>query len=282
MKWSRDTEELLGTALEHAFERRTGERLFTAGDVNVAMALPWYEDPDEMENSVLGPSTPIGDHNAKLGVRVIIEISMFNPLAGSKKNTYIETMLSNFTDHFQSRKHQCTEEDLFPLAKNASRAKTVLGESSFFHLFIDELQSMEASKLDPFGPLRIDKPSNASSSRVLTVWTIRTRVEDEVNFFGPQRPLLARLLSLLQVVLVMSASPFVLLSLGNVLSNAQELFLNYRRHGRRMFSRSPQISRVENPNDVENSIIMGTDNVHVTYKVTRPSKRTRSFAIERR
>lgn len=276
--WSEDADEAVALALEQAFAFHAGEKFFTAGDVHVAMALPWYQDPDEMEIA-LGPFDGSSvDLTTKLGLRVIVEISMFNSRAVStKKNsssTYFEAF-ANLTDRIRSHRHQCTREDLFPLARKASKTKLVLEDPDFFRQFVKELQRLDNKWLEPFGPLLADESNNVTGSRVLTVWTIPTRVDDEVNFHGPRRPFINRMLSLLQFFLILSASPFVMVSFVNALNVAHEFILAFRRHGRRALGRAQHNN--PNPNDVESSIIIGTENLHITYKVTRPSRRARSF-----
>jgi hypothetical protein len=80
---------------------------------------------------------------------------------------------------------------LYPLAKDAVLiAQDILGRQDFMKYFVRELQNVESSrgplegKPTPFTPM-YNQESFVAESRVVSAWTIRTQVDEKINFMGP-------------------------------------------------------------------------------------------------
>ena len=289
--WSRTAEEILATGLVNSVRRRSNEQLFAIGDVNVITALPWYEDEND---------------SVKFGVKVVVEISMFNSFADAdnKPSSYddaetsteaqLATMLRNFTDRLRGRKPPatCYEEELYPLAKKALQAKETMREDRFVVTLVEELRRTgQRYERSAFGPISTNT-YDTSYTRLISVWTIRTGIEEEINYFGPTKPFTAKLFGFLQNSILLSAAFFVLMTLWSCVLSVHEYFTGQRHNislpmviipsifrGRR--HNAPLGVRVEDPkdlNDVE-PFIMETSDVELTaqqerkYKLTTPKKR---------
>jgi Xylanase inhibitor N-terminal len=297
-KWSQEAEEILATALANAVGRHSEDQLFAAGDVHVAAALPWYQDQDEYDKGDFdGSAKDYGeDYNAvKLGMKVVVEISMFNPLADAENKTTLSedivdesdgtlsTMLRNITDRLRGRNPRvtCVQEELYPLATLALKAKDVLRHDHFMSSLIDELtRAGEQADWSSFGPIG-SSSYDASESRISSVWTIRTGIEDEINYFGPQKPLATTALAFLQNMVILSLAFFAVMVLWSCVLTIYD-YCNGQSHRQIIRSRQPYclVSRTEDPNDIENTIIMGNGAVELTshsptYKLTMPKKRIR-------
>ena len=244
--WSLAAEEILASALVSTVHQELNEdddgasgtnydvEIFTVGDVNVVTALPWYQDDNDSDKS-----------DQKLGLKVVVEIAMFNPLADVTNKTihfdetdeaFSETQLNsalrNLTDLLTGRKRPvlCVPEELYPLAKRALQVKKIMEESYFVPSLVDELK-VTGDRYDrsAFGPIH-STTYDPTTSRVLSVWTIRTGIEDEINFFGPTKPIAAKLISFLQSSIVLSAVFFIILTVWSCVLALHEYLTGRRRH----------------------------------------------------
>jgi hypothetical protein len=167
------------------------------------------------------------------------------------------------------------------LARLALEVKEVLRHDNFVISLGKHMASAgDEYDLSPFGFL---DENLATKNRVLSVWTIRTGVEDEINYFGPHIPFLARGLSFLKNLSLVSIFCIVVMALRNGFPNNFERSMRlvtgavWNRHGYASVS-----VNAEDPNAVEDSIIMGTSEVELaspsysSYKLTTPIQRSRS------
>jgi hypothetical protein len=286
-KWSEAAEEILAVALSNTVSIGTNqdEPLFTPGDVYVSMALPWYQDQDEydIESNSEDSKRDYSDkyNNVVLGLKAVVEISMYNPLSDLPNKTPIAdgneeipngvfaSMLRNITYLVRGRKPraQCSPEELYPLAKLAIQAKDVILKDDFMVNLIDKMK--EGGNQDEtvaFGPIPYltDKPLE---SRVVSVWTIRTGIEDKINFFGPQKAFSFRIFSLMRNIFFFATMCFLLMVTWNILATIHLFFFPPKRQAnrKRMIASHRNIpytflTRIEdsnNPYDAEDSIIMG-------------------------
>jgi len=301
--WSFSAEEILASALVGAVNQDLDDPLFTIGDVNVVMALPWYSDENDSDQ-----------YDRKLGVKVVVEISMFNPLADAANKTVdlddpnqsfaeaqLNAMLRNITDIFRGRKRQvtCVQEELYPLAKRALQAKETMEQEDFMVSLIDHLKvTGDRYYRSAFGPIH-SSTYDPFSSRLISVWTIRTGIEEEINYFGPAKPFTGKLISFIQNSILLSAVFFIVTALWSCILNLHE-YATGRRYQPNLYflpampsllRGSRRYVRVENPDDpydLEDSIIMGTSgDLELTasahqeqpssnnYRLTTPKKRIR-------
>lgn len=287
-KWSKEAEEVLATSLSNAVNSGTDGEVFSPGDVFVAAALPWYQDQDsnEFEDNKIGSIGDYGDsyNSVILGVKVVVEISIYNALADFENKPFVSNefsdendgaivnMLRNITDMMRGKKPHtaCSSDELYPLAKLALKAKNVLQSEDFMISLIDEIRiTGEQADRVPFGPITY-LTYKASENRVLSVWTIRTGIHEEINYFGPQKALSAKLFSFIRNLFVLSSLVLVMMVLWNGVASLYAYFVfRQRQKGnqkQKKFTVNPRhlpysvvtrISGSDDPYDIEDSIIMG-------------------------
>ena len=288
-KWSKEAEEVLATALSNVVNSGTGDQVFSPGDVFVAAALPWYQDQDanEFEKKIEASTGDYGDsfNSVILGVKVVVEISIYNSLA-DEENRYTEsndlndenngtlaTMLRNITNVVGRGKKPrtvCSTDELFPLAKLALKAKDVLDEEDFIVTLIDEISvTGDQSDRVPFGPITY-LTYKAFESRVLSVWTIRTGIQEEINYFGPQKAVSAKLFSFIRNLFLLSSFVLVTMVFWNGVATLYT-YCDLRRRQKRnstqkQYTITPRllpysvithVSSVDSPYDIEDNIITG-------------------------
>jgi hypothetical protein len=163
------------------------------------------------------------------GMKVVLEISIFNPQAKLVNISLFRgdvseggSILRNF--RVNKGKATCDEDDLYVLAKKALQLrKEVLSRNLFMPILIEELKRTEGL-MDPDSRMEqlsttYDSPFERvySSdeyiiySKVLAVWSIRTEIDDEINYFGPPKPTWFRLLTLVHT-LIFALMSFMLLT----------------------------------------------------------------------
>ena len=305
--WSPTSEEILATALSNSVNDLLRFESFSAGDVNVLVPLSWYEDIDESESERNAPL--LAEDYAKafdelnLGMKVVVEISMFNPLADETNITdtkdsdneehLLSKVLRNFTDRIHGKPAPliCHQEELYPLAKRALKLKSFLQlNSSFFPGLIEEIRTtgkrMDRSTFGPVDSLAY----NSSANRVLSIWTIRTGIEEEVNYFGPQRSFRTIVLGFLQNFAIVGSFVLSVLAVGSYAVDWKSKF-NKRRKGYFAVPRFQRRHRVEdpdNPDDVEASVLMGAAargtsgfSSHSLLRLSKVTKRIRRDATSR-
>jgi hypothetical protein len=210
-RWTLEIEYMLGSALASAARRvspKNEHAIFEAGDVNVLLAVPWYTDDDDDSDD---HKVRRLDDSGVQGMKVVVEISIANPLFGVSKNETsatdsspidkasdgpLQSMLRNISFSLGKQEEmKCDPGQLFATAKKAQDLnKHVLPAVPY--LLIDELKRLEGFPSanvseSPFEPLYKKAHQSATKIRLIASWTIRTHVDaDDINYFGPRRPLL--------------------------------------------------------------------------------------------
>ena len=235
-KWTLESEDSLSIALHQACARIGKHRLFEEGDVNILAVLPWNRYEEALSatwamNDDAAKQQPIVDD--EFGLKVVLEISIHNPLAKLGNVTLTEIAdddgagrMSAVLRSVRLRKPRttCKSDDLFDLAKKALELrKQVLLQDRFMMLLIEELKRSEGlldpdsrSELlssdyeSPFSKL-YDSDELLVYSKILSVWSIRTEIDDEINYLGPPKPFWFRLLTFVHT-LVFALMSFMLLT----------------------------------------------------------------------
>jgi hypothetical protein len=314
--WTHISEEMLALALANVVGMQSKDELFTAGDVHVVAALPWHQDTDSESVDVRNVSEHLysEDFNSvRLGIKVVVEVSIFNPSSAGTNSTTtqlddsegdgdspITVMIQNITDRLRGRKRSavCASSDLYRLAQSALRAKDVLRHDRFMSSLMEELKSSgEQNAKAAFGQIDGLSPV-ASKSSVVSVWLIRTGIEDEINYFGPQKPISVRVLVFVQNMVFLSFIFFAVMVVWGCCLSLYEYATGRQHQNKRRnryivsFLRGQQpyalVTRDEeciNPNDVEDSLLRGTRSaVQLThrmpaYKLTVPKKRPTRYGV---
>lgn len=189
--WSPTTNERFASAIVNAVHRKvpTKKSYFDAGDIKVMIISRLSDGPDSSVNEV--------------GVKVVFQISLFNPNA--KVLAYVEDpVYGNETGDkdlprernlvnqvFRTVKTMlgrpratittCIENDLYPLANNAHAVRSILEEEDFVRRLIGELKKSEGGDKNfvnsPLQDMYINQDFVADSF-LLTSWTVRTEVEE--------------------------------------------------------------------------------------------------------
>ena len=170
---------------------------FDVGDVNILMTAPWKDDSS----------------NEEVGLKVVLQISFFNPNAqvviaekkedgdantddgssshrGASETTETEESggkmtLKNTLASMPYMFHRqntitstCVEDDLYPMAYDSLAVNDVFQKASFVQKLVGELR--ESDKKDRKSPFMMlyNQPNLIAESQVLSSWTIRTEVED--------------------------------------------------------------------------------------------------------
>jgi hypothetical protein len=281
-------------------QRHSEEQLFTVGDVNIVTALPWYQDQDEFDKLDTDSNKMKKDYGndfnaVSLGIKVVVEISMFNHFADNKNRTTqaadglddgvslgpLSSVLKNITDRMRSRKPQatCFQEELYPLARLALKAKEHLQYSVFMQTLIGELKKTgEREDRSTFGPLS-SSTYNASESRILSAWTIRTGIEDEINYFGPRKPFAVKAVAFLQNAALLFVFVVALMALWSGFLTAYEWY-TIRFHNNGLIKSALKvpyrtICPAEDHDYVEDCILIGGIELPNRHKLTKPKKRIR-------
>lgn len=309
-KWSEKADEILAVALSNAVNIGTShdKMLFTPGDVYVSMALPWYQDQDEydVESKDETATRDYSDsyNNVILGLKVVVEISIYNPLSDLPKapivdssdestNSAFVSMLRNITYLVRGRKPHatCSPEELYPLAKLTLHSKEFIRNEDFMVYLINEIK--DAGNQDDtaaFGPITF-LTYKALESKILSVWTIRTGIDDKINYFGPQKAFSFRIFSVMRNIFFFSTLFFLLMVTWNIMTTVHSYCCG-RVHSKRQMNHKKMIvtprnipystiTRIEdsnNPYEAEDSIIMGLgEDIELpnqaTYKSSMATKR---------
>jgi hypothetical protein len=204
-RWSRREEDIFSEALARSFHvlAQMDQVLFRAGDVKVVLVRPWLASDDIETVSSIDSE---GAEDETLGAKVVVQISIHNPNieiqatneAKPEKSatSNIGEMVRNITDALRSSQAPaslCMDSDLFTLAKNARLIAYGVPElPNFMEQLIIEMLTVESEqgllRESAFAPLR-NNEYNARQSRLVSSWTIRTDVDDEINYYGPPEPL---------------------------------------------------------------------------------------------
>jgi len=195
-KWTKREADDFAEALTRSFNSLAlpDQYLFSVGDVKIVLARRWVSSDDVEYIS----SADYPDDSEELGTKVVVQISIHNPGAELPQNGTSKTTgrPRNSTDSLPSdraRPAACEDSDLYELAKDARAIAYVIPEQPNFMAHVLEgmhslLKERGRPSDSPFSPLFQD-PDLALESQLLSSWTIRTDVDDEINFFGPPEPL---------------------------------------------------------------------------------------------
>jgi hypothetical protein len=200
LQWSVTSEDVVASGLAQAALALHGKSIFEAGDVNVLMALPWYLDEDSPD-AASAQSIDAAGSQAPFGVKVVLEIAIVNrnTTAVNESRAVIigddeeeegsmSSLLRNFTDRIALTKPvlKCHEENLYALARDAlTLRRDVILNSQFMPILLQEMSRADDSKPDsPFTPLYSNSLAR-NESRIVSAWSIRTHISDEINYFGP-------------------------------------------------------------------------------------------------
>jgi hypothetical protein len=205
-KWTPWEEDIFSEALTRSFHvlAQKDQVLFRAGDVKVVLVRPWLASDDIETVSSIDNE---GVEDEGLGAKVVVQISIHNPnIETQAKNeakpeksetSIVGEMVKNITDALRSNQapaSRCRDNDLFMLAKNARLIAYGIPElPNFMEQLILEILTVETERgpqqrESAFAPLR-QSEYNAWQSRLVSSWTIRTDVDDEINYYGPPEPL---------------------------------------------------------------------------------------------
>lgn len=200
-KWTREAEDVFTRGLARAVRIHSPDvgQLFDAGDIKVTLVRPWFAGEERnLDEGIRGTQAR---NDEELGLQVVVEISVFNRnvnlptnegrrlwrVAEGYTSEAIANMMKNITKRFnrdRTPRATCEDADLYQLAKQSLRvSREVLSKSNFMSILIAEVK--EEDMLQEL---------TASESRLVAAWTIRTDLDDDINYFGPPIPLYKRLL----------------------------------------------------------------------------------------
>jgi len=188
--WFPYTEELLANAIVNSIHHKLSEKqsYFKVGDVKIMMITRWFDQPESKDSIA-----------SELGVKVVFQISFFNPnaqvladiiygnetvddqdIVGNTMNTVAGTVKTMF-GRPQQVMTTCIENDLYPLARQAHEVHSVLNDEGFMGSLLGELKKSEGGdrKFDgsPFQEM-YNHHEFVSDSLVFASWTVRTELKE--------------------------------------------------------------------------------------------------------
>ena len=234
--WTFAADDVVSKALVQTAKRFLGKSPFSEGDVKVVFSLPWYLDDDSPEAAFKHKA----DKDVKaIGVKAVIDISIVNdahnetdslPGVGDR-STSIMGLFSNWT-LFQNAAPQCEENDLHRLAKVAlSVKKQVLGNPSFVSTLIEMTIKAESQTISHLKDSSryfssvLSKPKHVNGSRLVATWSIRTGIQEKINYYGPHRPVWYIFLRFLHVATILLMTIVLVWSLMGASSSFREVWL---------------------------------------------------------
>ena len=221
IEWTEASEDIFNVAIANAVGKPFNETLFEAGDVHFLAALPWYEDE---ETDLAGQANQrIAD---VVGLRVVVEISIFNDRLDASTSVphtqhpsrhldSVSTFLmpGNTTEEEEVADiTRCGPNTLHPFAKRALSVKKILLHDDFMDTIVKEIKVLTTNL--PSSPFRtvFSEDFTPSDDCLVLAWTIRTEVDDDINYFGPQKPFMATLYAFLHGATVISTVAFAFLT----------------------------------------------------------------------
>lgn len=149
-------------------DREQNDILFTGGDVKILSVGKWFDDD---------PSSEL----AEKGVKVILEISLFNenailsPQTGSKMGALFFSLGS------KTELATCSESDIYVLSSRAMSVHKELERIGFMIDLIRSIQNEAELESSAFFSLNLD-----GESGVLSSWTVKTEVKDTSIHFDQE------------------------------------------------------------------------------------------------
>lgn len=256
--WTYTADDIVSQALVRTAAQILGEKVFEEGDVNVVFSLPWYLDEDNPESALQYKSTKI--HSA--GVKVVIDISIVNrsynktsvELVEDEDPGTFENLFPNWTVH-NGQIIRCSEKDLHSLAKTALHLKkNVLNAPNFMPMLLRKMKLIEAEnrrRSAYFEPMYSNN-TEKSSSRLIAAWSVPTGVDEDINYFGPHRPVWYILVRFLHIGTIVLMIAMLLWSVGGVWLSVpmRDICLRLRFRWRRQ--RYSPVSTVDREDEIEN------------------------------
>jgi hypothetical protein len=234
-------------------------------------------------------------------LKAIIEFSIFNPLADMNRTSPFDVkdpdeldtftlIVQNITDRvrdgmmntnanhidnkkkLKNKKNICRQDELYALSKRALMAKKIVLNHTFMPILIEHIKLLTNDNYQasiPFGPIFDISYNSTYHGQVISVWTIRTGLDEDINYFGPQKPFVNTLLVLIQHVAILCALFFAIIlswnyiisCYDNMISRLQRyeycgrFFNNNSATHRRLFR--PDHDDVEDPTHAEDAILTG-------------------------
>ena len=206
-QWSIYTDMVVAESLSRALQDMDPTLNVLPGDVTVRMARSWFLDEDSPDALTSTPTTGDDEHAQEStttatttrsrpnGVKLIVDISVSNNRTLTNTSTLEDDsdfeeplkMLGNLSKHIvgELREVKCYEEDLFVLARRALAIKTtVLSQEKFLQRFLQLLQDQsDKDSKEMFSSSRF-----LNESKVVSAWSFRNGVDNNVNFLGPRKP----------------------------------------------------------------------------------------------
>ena len=207
-RWTKVDEDIFTEALSRTYLTldASNRTLFGAGDIKIVLTRPWLAGDDNEFHT----SSDNEEENEELGIKVVVQISIYNPnvhvpreignesgdTAKKSGDSQFGEIVKNFTDSIrgsQSLPTACKDSDLYALAKNARDVAYGIPElPSFMTQLLRDIYAFAGErgidKKSAFLPI-FDDDSLAADCQLLSSWTIRTDVDDEINYFGPPEPI---------------------------------------------------------------------------------------------
>lgn len=183
--WFSHTSELLAIALVNAvhWKQASKEAYFDVGDIKSMLISRWFDGPDPRSSS-----------ESEIGVKVVIQISLFNPNAKISEDLAV-TLNGNETESVPSgttifgrpnlARTTCIENDLYPIAKYAHTVQNILEEAGFMQVLVGEMKKAEGGDRNFANSAFQDmynKQELVAGSVLLASWTVRTAVDEPYKF----------------------------------------------------------------------------------------------------
>ena len=207
-RWTRVDEDVFTEALSRSYHALApSDRVFFGvGDIKVVLTRSWVAGED---SEYYTSSDNEEEHEEEMGIKIVVQISIHNPDAQISSKTSassssaprsragsISEMVKNITGSLrngQAPPTACKDSDLFALAKDARIVAYGIPELPTFmaqlifdiHAYATERGVQQKFAFSPI----FNDDEYAVQSRLLSSWTIRTDVDDEINYFGPPEPL---------------------------------------------------------------------------------------------
>eukprot|EP00977_Amphora_coffeiformis_P016126 scaffold4910_cov169-Amphora_coffeaeformis.AAC.8 len=248
--WTFPADEIVSRALVKTASDLLGEKVFAEGDVNVVFSLPWYLEEDDPESAFRHKS----DEEVKpVGVKVVVDISIVNyaynktslPLNDPSSSSTLEKLLTNWTI-YENSAIKCDEVDLHRLAKLTLRLKKeFLNAPRFMPTLLKKMKRVEAaeeSNTPYFVPIYSDDV-HKNASRLISTWSVPTGVDEEINYYGPHRPMWYILVRVLHISTIILMVLMLVWSLGGASSSIRDICLRLGVRWRR--SRYSGVSTME-------------------------------------
>jgi len=230
--WTFAADDIVSRALVKTASDLLGEKVFFEGDVNIVFSLPWYLEEDDPEAAFRHKS----DKEIKpVGVKVVVDISVVNhaynktalPLKDPSSSSTLENILANRTI-YENSAIQCDEVDLHRLAKLTLRLKKkFLNAAHFMPTLLNKMKRIETkndSYTPYFAPIYTDY-GHKNASRLISTWSVSTGVDEEINYYGPHRPIWYIFVRVLHISSIFLMVLFLFWSLGGAWSSIRDTFL---------------------------------------------------------